>query len=229
MGRTLSKAIALTLAAGAFAAPAALAELPGEFTGNIAYTTDYKYRGITQSGDGPAVSGGFDWAGGDFYVGTWASSVEFGDDTGVEIDYYAGYAPTVGAFDLDFGLLYYTYPDATDEPDEQNFLEFYVGAGTSLAGLDLAASFSYSDDFYGADEEATYLNGSVGYGISDAISVDAGVGFSSFDDGGSDDYTDYSVGATYSCDWADFDLRYIDTDRDGVDDDQIVFTVARSL
>ena len=43
---------------------------------NVALTTDYRFRGISQSGGDPALQGGFDVAhDSGFYVGTWASSI----------------------------------------------------------------------------------------------------------------------------------------------------------
>ena len=46
-----------------------------------------------------------------FYVGTWASSIDFdADDADIEIDYYAGITPTWGPVSFDFGWLYYNYP-----------------------------------------------------------------------------------------------------------------------
>ena len=234
MGRTLSKSIAFTLAAGAFAAPAAVAELPGEFSGNVALTTDYVWRGISQSDSDFAIQGGFDYSIGNFYAGTWASSVNFDDGadvdpdiapngTSTELDVYAGFAGELeGGLAWDVGVIGYFYPSDSEDLD---FEEVYAGLGYSLAGLDLGA-YVYQD----FDNENTYVEGSVGYGISDAISVDASVGNYSFDEG--EDYVNYSVGATYSFDWADIDLRYWDTDIDPEgqnDEGRVVLTVSRSL
>ena len=67
-------------------------------SGNIALTSDYIWRGWTQSAGGPAVSGGFDLStDSGFYIGTWGSSVQFGDAatsdlTELELDVYLGYS-----------------------------------------------------------------------------------------------------------------------------------------
>ena len=48
-------------------------------SGNIALTSDYIWRGWTQSAGGPAVSGGFDLSTDmGFYLGTWASNASAG-------------------------------------------------------------------------------------------------------------------------------------------------------
>ena len=44
---------------------------------NAAVTTDYMFRGISQSSNNPAVSAGLDASYGIFYVGFWGSSVDF--------------------------------------------------------------------------------------------------------------------------------------------------------
>lgn len=208
--------------------------LPGEFSANVTLTTNYMYRGVTQTNDGPAIQGGFDYAYGAFYVGTWASNLDFddGSSSGIEIDYYAGWAPSVNGVDLDFGILYYTYPDSRDDLAEQDFLEFYAGAGTSI-GEKIAVGFkvSYSPDFYLESGGAWYPEVSVGFAITDRLGADIHAGFQTFEDDLQDDYTDYNVGLTYSCDWADLDLRYYDTsDRiGGNSDDVVVFSISKSF
>src|SRR5262245_47643526 len=66
---------------------------------NIALTSDYIFRGISQTSANPAVQGGFDATWGIFWAGIWASNVDFGgsgvgpfghDIANLEIDYYAG-------------------------------------------------------------------------------------------------------------------------------------------
>ncbi|MEO0608081.1 MAG: TorF family putative porin [Pseudomonadota bacterium] len=230
MGKMVSRALALALIAGGVSAPAAFAE--GEFSGNIALTSDYVYRGITQADGAPTIQGGFDWASDDFYVGVWASGVDFGDGTSTEIDYYAGWTPTVGEFGLDLGVIYYSYPDAPDDP-EQAFVELYAGASTTLGMVDVGASVAYSPEFYAETGPALYWAASAGVPLGENFGVDVSVGYSDAQDdvmdGGFEDYTDYSIGLTTSvADMVDLDFRYIDTDLDG-GDEAFVVTVSRSL
>jgi len=221
----------------------------GEWSGNVALTSDYKFRGITQTDNAPMVSGGFDWASDELYVGTWASGVDFGDGTSTEIDIYGGWTPSLGMFDLDLGAIYYIYPDAPDEP-EQNFVEIYGGASTTLAEtFEVGASVAYSPDFYFEAGQSTYTSFSVGVPVGSKMAPDGGdfisnlgidgaVGFQAFHDeeellpgGAADNYTDYSVGLSTAFGGFGFDLRYIDTTGlDGNDDDEsVVFTISRSL
>ena len=108
-------------------AVAALAALPmlasAQLTGNVALTSNYKFRGQDQDmigkndyaktkGFKPAIQGGFDYAFGEtgFYVGNWNSSVNWLKGNSIESDIYGGYKFKAGDVDLDVGLLTYIYP-----------------------------------------------------------------------------------------------------------------------
>ena len=52
-----------------------------EFESNVALSSEYMWRGMTQTDGQPAVSGGFDISGeSGAYFGVWGSNVEYGDD-----------------------------------------------------------------------------------------------------------------------------------------------------
>ncbi len=82
-----------------------------EVSMNIGATSNYIWRGVSQTDDAAAISGGLDWSGATgLYAGTWVSNVDFGPDTSpYELDLYGGYAGEVGDFGYDVGLIYYTY------------------------------------------------------------------------------------------------------------------------
>lgn len=204
--------------------------LAGDFSGNIALTTNYIYRGVTQSDNGPAISGGFDYGVDLFYAGVWASSVEW-DGTSIEVDYYGGFTPSAGAFDFDLGFIFYSYPDSPDMP-EQDFYEFYGAVSTTIdERVEVGAKISFSPDFYGETGEAFYPEANVSLSITDAISASAHVGQQVFDDDLMDDYTDWNVAVTYTTDWFDVTLGYYDTtDRiGGEEDDAVVLSISRSF
>lgn len=209
--------------AAALAMPAMAQEI--EVTGNVAISTDYVWRGISQSDGDMAISGGFDVTAGNFYAGTWASNVDFNDasDTNIEWDFYAGFGGGFGESPAwwDVGLIAYFYPDADDM--DYDFVELYGGVGT-----DFESGFGISGYLYwDPDNQNVYVEGAASYSITDSFSVDGSVGNYSFDGGG--DYTAFSVGATYSTSVGlDLDLRYWDADVAGVDD-SVVFTVSKSL
>lgn len=186
--------------------PAATAQdgadfLGGSFSANVAVTTDYTFRGITQSSGDAAVQGGFDWASDLFYAGVWGSTVDFNDElvdpfTGVtvsdgastEIDFYAGFTPSIGDVGLTFGAIYYFYPDAPQGGDdifvptgldpvfrnsiapaaapgdlfidslEQNYVEVVAGASYAIGPIDAGLTLSWSPDYYFEAGDSLHMN-----------------------------------------------------------------------
>jgi uncharacterized protein (TIGR02001 family) len=107
---------------GAAEAPA---KRPCTLTANVALTSQYVFRGFSQTGENPAIQGGMDVdCGGRFYAGFWGSNLDFGgrdrgdgvlkDVANIEIDWYAGLKHSWDRFDFDLGLIYYSYPGAFD-------------------------------------------------------------------------------------------------------------------
>jgi uncharacterized protein (TIGR02001 family) len=108
-------AAALLLLSTAGAVAQTKAEPEFTFTGNAGLFSDYRFRGYTQTGYGPAFQGGFDLAHkSGFYLGNWNSNVEQKLYTGasLEMDFYGGYKGSVGDFGYDVGYLYYHYPNS---------------------------------------------------------------------------------------------------------------------
>ena len=120
-----------------------------EVSGNIALTTDYKFRGISQSDSAPSVQGGFDIAfDNGAYIGTWGAAVDFdcaidtcgGLNGGIELDYYAGFASDISdSVSFDIGYIYYDYPqdegllgDYGEIYGSLSFGDFGIGMNLSL-------------------------------------------------------------------------------------------------
>ena len=206
MGKTVSRALMLAMAAGALNTPAALAD--SELSANVALTSDYVWRGVSQTGEDPALQVGTDFSSELFYVGAWASNIDFGtgSDADVELDLYAGFAGEfTPGFSWDVGAIGYYYLGAADG-EKLDFYEVYAGLGYETDyGLGVGA-YVYHDPV----NENTYLEGTGAYAITDALSADVSFGHYSFDFGG--DYTAWSVGGTYAISGFDIDLRYWDTD-----------------
>jgi uncharacterized protein (TIGR02001 family) len=107
---------------------------------NIGVTSNYIWRGITQTQDDPAVQGGLDYAADNgLYVGTWASNSKFADKSGTELDLYGGYKKELkGGLAYDIGAIKYSYPD----DNSVEFSEAYAKA--SMKGV--AAELDYTID-----------------------------------------------------------------------------------
>ena len=86
----------------------------------LALATEYVFRGISQTDQGPAIQGGFDATCGMLYAGVWASNLDFGGDgagndiANIEMDFYAGIKPKTGPVTWDLGVIYYAYPNSID-------------------------------------------------------------------------------------------------------------------
>jgi uncharacterized protein (TIGR02001 family) len=104
-----------------------------------AFTTDYVFRGITQTAENPAAQPEFDLTYGIFYAGIWGSNLDFGgspfssDIASIEIDYYAGLTPMWKGITFNIGGIYYTYPGAFDPGTEFDYFELKTGASYTFA------------------------------------------------------------------------------------------------
>jgi uncharacterized protein (TIGR02001 family) len=221
------------------------------FSGNIALTTDYVFRGISQTNTEPAVQGGFDASSGIFYAGTWASSLSGYLASNIELDLYAGIKPTVGPVALDFGIIGYFYPGANDSGTELDYYEAKAAASIAPAeGLTLGAALYYSPEFYGETGSAIYYEANAAFALTDTLGVSAAFGQQSIDDVDGplsagdldDDYTTWNLGGTLAVSGFSVDLRYIGSSIEASDpivvgafttednsDDSIVLTVKRAL
>lgn len=217
-----------------------------EFSANVAYTTNYMYRGFTQTSEGPAIQGGFDYAhSSGFYAGTWASSLEFGggdDDTNIEIDYYAGFGGDIGSTGLsyDLGALYYQYPNTNaDAAGDFDFLEFYGNLSytfnTTLQPT-IGVGLAYSSDYFGEDDDSLYATGSLDVSLPYDVGLSFLVGNLNVDGDktspGGFDYTHFAIGMNKPWSIFDFDVTYYDAGNDCGTNEQcesVVFTVSGSF
>ena len=176
-------------------------------TGTAALTSDYRFRGVTQTFNDPAVQAGFvlSHASG-AYAGVWGSNVDFGGTAHIELDPYIGYATTLDSFAnkpvLDVGLWYYAYPSQSD----LNWLELYgklTFKDVLVQGASLLTAVNYTNDYAGKDENSWNVNAtySVPFGTTGFGGV-AALGYTQADEydfgGGDDHYVDWKAGVTYS-------------------------------
>ena len=174
------------LAASAMGSSVAMAEAEYEFTGNIGVTSNYLWRGITQTGDQAAIQGGLDYGYKGFYVGTWLSNVTWTNVEGYEMDLYAGYGFDVGPVGLDVGYIAYTYP--LSDPGE-DFSEVYLNASWTW----LSAGIAYNvDSDAGGDDSHKYYYVAGDWEVK-GLGLGALVGSYDFDGGSEWDYTHWQV------------------------------------
>jgi uncharacterized protein (TIGR02001 family) len=209
-------------------APHEVETRPCSVTANVGYTSDYVFRGLSQTNEDPALQGGVELACGNFYLGSWGSSVAFTGGA-PEIDVYGGYKTTINRVALDFGFIYYSYPGASSSLD-LDFFELKAAAGTEVwKGGTIASTVFYSPDYtalfanVGRLGPVTTLEGTFSQALpqvsifSPTFSATVGHSFFSDEIGNFDpSYTYWNVGVTlgFREKWS-LDLRYWDTDGEG--------------
>lgn len=223
-----------SLAAFAFAALAAFspanagglkdgpepAPSPFSWSVNFGVTSDYVFRGYSQSAGDPVAQGGVDFTYKLFYAGVWASGIDFGTGSGTstEVDLYVGIKPTYGPVTFDFGVIYYIYPGANDAGAELDYVELKAGASTTVDKFSFGGTVFYSPEYTGEVGAAWTLEGTAGYelpsygGITPTLS--ATIGTTLFDAAGLDDYVYWNAGIAFAAGKVTLDLRYWDTDVD---------------
>jgi uncharacterized protein (TIGR02001 family) len=133
------------------------------FNGNLALTSDYLFRGLSQTWGRPALQGGMDVNDGRWHVGAWTSNVSPNSypGGGVELDLFGD----IGLLERDgwsarFGLYGYLYPGA-DLDHARPALPARkldtLEANLSLAWKSWTLKYSRSlTDYFGADIEQGY-------------------------------------------------------------------------
>lgn len=172
-----------------------------EFSANVAITSDYVFRGISQSDEHPAVQGGFDVSWGQFYAGVWGSSIDFGAVNGrsiadVELDVYAGWKRQwTDRFETDLGVIYYMYPDAFDPTGELDFFEIKLANSLQVTEqFSLTATAFYSPDYTGELGQAWTFEGGAELKLPRDFKLSGAVGTTQFENAALDDYTYWNVG-----------------------------------
>jgi uncharacterized protein (TIGR02001 family) len=198
---------------------------------SITGTSDYVFRGISQTDNDPTIQGAINVGYGILYGGVWASGLDFDaifNDAEVEVDFYGGIKPTWGPLTFDFGVIYYAYPGegylpaAVSTPD-LDYVEVKAGvSGSPFTNATLGATVYYSDDYAAETGEVWTVEGTAAYTFH-AIgpftpTVSALVGYQEGDDpayalwNGFDDFVYWNAGLSLAVEKLTFDFRYWDTD-----------------
>lgn len=218
---------------------------------NITLTTDYVFRGETQTTNEPAIQGGVDWNYNNFSLGIWASNVDFTaviPDTDIELDYYGAYTNSIGAFDYNLGIFYYTYPGADDAAAELDYFEFIPSLSYSFSEITFSpgiyVQYGFSPDYFGEEGVGHNVEGGVSFSFPKGFGLDGWVGYQTIDGdvlGTEIKWTYWSVGLTKSIVGFDLDFRYHGADEDtsqvlgpwlandGFNDDLFSFSISRSF
>jgi len=245
MAVTMRSSVWALVLLGGFAVPASAADIsqpvPASaiaISGNVDVTTDYVFRGYSETEGNAALQGELDatypinsWL--KAYAGIWGSSINFGtavtpsgqrvDIAPLEIALHGGIRPTWNGYTFDIGELYYSYPNSFS-PARLSYNEIKTGVAHSFFNSKLALSLTnyYSSDNSGGTGPNDVLEFDYGWtfnkvwNFTPTVSGAVGQQWGDTNDGGTD-YAYWNIGlrlAVLDKPVLTFDVRYWDTNKD---------------
>jgi uncharacterized protein (TIGR02001 family) len=227
------------LGAGALFFVAATSQ--AQLSSTITATSDYDFRGFSQSAKDPALQASLDYAfSNGIAIGAWASNVDFDNDADIELDYYASYTGTIKeGLSWSIGGTFYSYPGSDDTGE---YPEFFVGLGFDRFSI----KQWYSNKFYDTDRSAQYTEVNGTFPLQQGFSLLAHAGYSWGDfweadfseGGGGGELFDYSIGVGYDWNHVNLNLKVTGTDASGGqkfkgdvfnNEPRLIFSVATTL
>jgi len=196
-------------------------------TGSVSAVNDYLFRGLSQTGQDPALQAGAEYGSADsWYVGAWGSNVSWLSDlssppdakisNSLEVDLYAGWRiPLNDAWKLDLGLYTYYYPGDYPHGFTRPYTtEAYVGLSWSIVTLKYSNAFTNTFGF--ADSKhSDYLDLSANWEFTPSWVLNAHVGHQRIKNFSDADYTDWKIGVTKNfANGIAVALGYYDTNAD---------------
>ncbi|NOQ17047.1 MAG: hypothetical protein GQ581_08300, partial [Methyloprofundus sp.] len=198
-----------------------------------ALTSDYMWRGVSQTTNGIAFQGSFDLSHETgFYIGAWGSNVQYGADNrnSLELDFYTGFTNEFKiasqAITYDIGWLHYDYPL---ESSASNFNEIYFGLATSPVENLNTSIYFYADVAVQNDMGVGYLDIATDYTLPSwawGINTSAHYG-AYFKDDSSETYSDWKLAISKDISIMNLELAYVDSSSNVIDADNRNLSGAR--
>ncbi len=197
-------------------------------TGNVGLTSDYVYRGITQTEHGPALQGGLDWISKfGMYVGAWGSNVHSAESqTALELDVYAGYDFAVAKhWKLGTGVIYYAYFKGAEGNNWAIPLK--------LSWKNFKAELNFTPKQGNVEGDAWYASIGVENDLVYDFTLGLSAGYSMFAPAiGNLDYADFRVALSRELLTVNWELAGTFVSRrqfNGADDPRIILSAAKSF
>ena len=205
--KNIASITTLTLVAAAAMADAAPAVAPASAwtqSGNLAISSNYIWRGVSQNANTVAISGGYDVAHtSGLSAGAWLSSAGDGYNSSfsTELDLYANYGFKVSNIDLSVGYIAYVYQaNSAANFSEVNVSATYAGVTAKISKeiTNGANSNTPSTTGEGFTNFGYYYELGYTYSIPAVKGLDLGLHYGWADvTGSSNKAEDYSVSLTY--------------------------------
>ena len=186
-----------------------------EATGYVALTTDYVWRGATQSDGDPAVQlGGELGFESGIYAGAWASTVDIVNGPDRERDrqlnLYLGYGHELGErWVLGAAVVSYNYPGQTGNVD-YDYVEYHL---TGNFRDRFWLQYAYSPDLYNTGRDSHNAELYAEWALGRSLYAGAGFGYYDVSELAGSGYSYWELGITWPVDRFEFDLRYHDANR----------------
>ncbi len=187
-----------------------------ELSGNVALTTDYVFRGITQNNEKITPQGGLTVShDSGLYADLWSSAVDFNDshEANVEVDLSLGYGFEKDNWNGDIKYVRYFYPGANSDLN-YDYGELIAEAGYTFELFTLGALYAYSPEFFGETGDAHYVQAKFDTDFPYELTGHAYIGKQFVENNASlglPDTVDWNIGVGRSFDSLDFDVSYTDT------------------
>lgn len=174
-----------------------------EVSFNLGLTTDYRYRGISQSRLKPALQGGADYVNNPsgFYAGAWLSTIKWVTDSGgsgnVELDLYAGKRGSISdKISYDAGVLSYVYP-SNGLATSANTTEIYGQLGMGPAYVKYSHALTNLFGFANS-KNSGYLDIGANIDVAEGLVLNLHAGHQQVKGAGNNpfSYTDWKIGVT---------------------------------
>ena len=179
-----------------------------DISASLSASTDYIFRGVSQTSENPAVFAAVNVTANGFYAGVGTENVDFlGIDQ--EYDLWGGYVFKLGGkTSLDVGVVRYGY---IDSPVNIDTVEVKAALSTTVGKTSLGAAAYWTPDYFGSNDDAVYGELTASQAVTDKLSLSGGIGYQQIS--GAKDYTTWNLGASYAVlPGARVDVRYYDTD-----------------
>ncbi|NVJ52012.1 MAG: hypothetical protein HWE11_16605 [Gammaproteobacteria bacterium] len=195
-----------------------------DFEMALGVASDYVYRGISQTGEDPAVQAKFVFKPTqDVYLRLFASEVSTPWQGNLELELASGYQLKLNDdFDLIGELVYSAFTD------ENNGDSDYLEGNLMLHYKQFAAlTLGYTSDYFGTNEAATYAEGRFNLPLHDVIKTAVYLGRYSIDGAALESYSLMGFDAWTNIGNIEFKLSFSDTDLENADNaDSRIFVTA---
>lgn len=193
-------------------------ESTSPFSASFGVTTDYVFRGVSQTDNEPAFQAGATYtAPFGLYATVWGSNVDFGEGgPNFEVDYNIGWSKDLSdSWNLDLGVNRYTYTSASSGYGDIDYNE-YLAKVTWKGPVVVSGLLGYADDYSNSGAEQIYAGLDASYEIGHGFSVGASAGYTTIKADANEwprrsDYFDGSVSVSKAFGPATASLGYYDT------------------